>query len=146
MGAKWIACGEIANTLYGQRLATGANRLPRSETRDAQRPLLKRKRRTGQAAISPARFRRTRRLGFPSPHHAAGTLAPEEMPSELMMQAREKHSIQHVSEAASGSRIRAIEGKLPLFPTKPHHRAPLLHHGIFFGHEHRKLSTHMTNT
>jgi hypothetical protein len=60
------------------------------------------------------------------------------MPSELVMQAREEHSIQHVSEAASGSRIRAIEGKLPLFPAKPDHRAPLLHHCVFFGHKHWK--------
>jgi len=58
------------------------------------------------------------------------------MPPHLVMQAREKHSVQHVVEAALGARIGAIEGKCPLLPAKPDHGAPFFHHGIFFGHEH----------
>jgi len=58
------------------------------------------------------------------------------MPPHLVMQAREKHSVQHVVETALGARIGAIEGKCPLLPAKPDHGAPFLHHGVFFGHEH----------
>jgi hypothetical protein len=142
LGAKWIACGEIANALYGQRLATGANRLPRSETRDAHHRAdvsAKRERRTGQTAISLTQLRRTRRIGFPSPHHAAGSLAPVEVPPHLVMQAREKHPVQHVSDAGSGSCIDAIKGKLLRIQAKPDHGAPPFHHGVFFGHEHWKI-------
>jgi hypothetical protein len=63
-------------------------------------------------------------------------LASKEMPPHLVMQAGEKHSVQHVVKAAFGARIGAIEGKCPLFPAKPDHGAPFLHHGVFFGHEH----------
>jgi hypothetical protein len=66
------------------------------------------------------------------------------MPSHLVMQAREKHPVQQVSEAGLGARVGAIEGKLPLFPAKPDHGAPFLHHRVFFGHEHWKSSIHMT--
>jgi hypothetical protein len=62
------------------------------------------------------------------------------MPPHLMMQAWEEHSIEHVLETGFGPRIGAIEGKWPFFPTKPDHWAPFLHHGIFFGHEHWKIS------
>jgi hypothetical protein len=58
------------------------------------------------------------------------------MPPHLVMQAREKHSVQHVVKAAFGARIGAIEGKCPLLPAKPDHGAPFLHHCVFFGHEH----------
>jgi hypothetical protein len=58
------------------------------------------------------------------------------MPPHLVMQAREKHSVQHIVEAAFGARIGAIEGKCPLLPAKPDHGTPFLHHGVFFGHEH----------
>jgi hypothetical protein len=60
------------------------------------------------------------------------------------MEAWEKHPIQHVVEAAFWARIGAIEGKLPLLPTKPDHGAPFLHYCVFFGHEHWKFSIHMT--
>jgi hypothetical protein len=60
------------------------------------------------------------------------------------MQAWEKHSVQHVVKAGFGARIGAIEGKWPLFPAKPDHGAPSLHHCVFFGHEHWKFSIHMT--
>jgi hypothetical protein len=63
-------------------------------------------------------------------------LASKEMPPHLVMQAREKHSVQHVVETALGARIGAIEGKCPLLPAKPDHGAPFLHHCVFFGHEH----------
>jgi hypothetical protein len=39
------------------------------------------------------------------------------------MQAREKHSVQHVVETALGARIGAIEGKCPFFAAKPDHGA-----------------------
>jgi hypothetical protein len=68
------------------------------------------------------------------------------MPSHLVMQAREKHSIHHVLEAVLVARIGAIERELPLFPAKPDHGAPFLHHGIFFSHEHGKFSIGMTTT
>jgi hypothetical protein len=61
------------------------------------------------------------------------------MPSHLVMQAREKHSVQQVSKAGLGARIGAIEGKWPLFPAKADHGAPSFHHCIFFGHEHWKF-------
>jgi hypothetical protein len=102
--------------------------------------------RAGQAAVSPARLRRARIVGLPSPHHATRALASEEMPSHLMMQAWEKHSIQHVFEPAFGTRIGAIEGKWPFLPAKPDHGAPFLHHRIFFSHEHWTFSIHMTGT
>ena len=89
-----------------------------------------------QATISFARLRRARISGFPSPHHATRPLASKEMPPHLVMQARKKHSVQHVVKAAFGARIGAIEGKCPLLPAKPDHGAPLLHHCVFFGHEH----------
>jgi hypothetical protein len=63
-------------------------------------------------------------------------LASEEMPPHLVMQAWEKHSIQHVLETRFGARIGAIEGEWPLFPTKSDHGAPFLHHCVFFGHKH----------
>jgi hypothetical protein len=66
------------------------------------------------------------------------------MSPHLVMQAWEKHSIQHVLEATFGARIGAIERKWPFFPTKADHRAPFLHHGVFFGHEHWKFSIQMT--
>jgi hypothetical protein len=68
------------------------------------------------------------------------------MPPHLVVQAREKHSIQHVLEATFGAWIGAIERKWPFFPTKADHRAPFFHHGVFFGHEHWKLPICMTNT
>jgi hypothetical protein len=105
-----------------------------------------RERRAGQATISLARHSRARIVGLPSPHHATRPLASEEMPPHLVMQTREKHSIQHVPEAAFGARIGAIEGKWPRFPAKPDHRAPFLHHCVFFGHEHWNFSIHMTVT
>ena len=58
------------------------------------------------------------------------------MPPHLVMQAREKHSVQHGVKAGFGARIGAIDGKCPLLPAKPDHGAPFLHHGVFFGHEH----------
>src|ERR1700761_3909088 len=103
-----------------------------------------RQRRTGQTAISPAQFRRRRGFGFPSPHHAAGALASEEVPSHLVMRAREKHPVHHVSDAALESRIGAIEGELPLLPAEPDHGAPSFHHGIVFGHKHWRFSMCMT--
>src|SRR5579871_2475726 len=92
----------------------------------------------GQATISSAQFRRALILCFPPPHHAARSLASEEMPSHLVMQAREKHAVQHVFDAALRSRIGTIEGKWSFFPTKADHRAPPLHHGVFFSHQHWK--------
>ena len=89
-----------------------------------------------QATISLARLRRAWISGFPSPHHATRPLASKEVPPHLVMQARKKHSVQHVVKAAFGARIGAIEGKCPLLPAKPDHGAPLLHHCVFFGHEH----------
>jgi hypothetical protein len=62
------------------------------------------------------------------------------MSPHLVMQTWEKHSIQHVLEATLGAWIGAIERKWPFFPTKADHRAPFLHHCVFFGHEHWKLS------
>jgi hypothetical protein len=64
------------------------------------------------------------------------------MPPHLVVQAWEKHSVQHVPKAGFGTRIGAIEGKWPLFPAKPDHGAPFLHHGVFFGHKHWKFSIH----
>jgi hypothetical protein len=51
------------------------------------------------------------------------------------MQAREKHSVQHVVETALGARIGAIEGKCPFFAAKPDHGAYFFITASFFGHE-----------
>src|SRR5262249_27554541 len=118
---------------------------PRCAAQDASMPA-EHERRACQAAISLAWLRLPRIVGFPSPHHATGSLAPEEMPPHLVMQAWEKHSIQHVLETAFGARIGAIEGKRPLLPAQPDHGTPFLHHGVFFGHEHWATSINMTET
>jgi len=68
------------------------------------------------------------------------------MPPHLVMQAREQHPVQHVSKAGFGARIGAIEGKWPLFPTKPDHGTPPLHRCVFFGHDHWLFSIHTTVT
>jgi hypothetical protein len=154
-GRKMDACFEAANLLCDRQFATGANRLPCSEslvllrnTRSCcpvtdrcvskfRRPDASlRKGRAGQTTISFARLRWTRIFRLPSPHHAAGSLASEEVPSHLVMQTREKHAVQHVFNAGFGSWIGAVEGKGSFFPTKADHWAPLLHHGVFFGHQH----------
>src|ERR1700689_3853326 len=151
-GRKMDACGKTANLLCDRQFATGANRLPCSESlvllRNTQ-PLRTdvcrkfrlpdaslRKGRAGQTTISFPRLRWTRIFRLPSPHHAAGSLASEEVPSHLVMQTREKHAVQHVFNASFGSWIRAVESKGSFFPTKADHWAPLLHHGVFFGHQH----------
>jgi hypothetical protein len=59
------------------------------------------------------------------------------------MQAREKHSVQHVVETALGARIGAIEGKCPFFAAKPDHGAyffitassSVTSFGIFHSHD-----------
>jgi hypothetical protein len=58
------------------------------------------------------------------------------MPSHLVVQTREKHAVQQISNATFGSWIGAVEGKGSFLPTKADHGAPLLHHGIFFSDEH----------
>jgi hypothetical protein len=155
-GRKMDACFETANLLCDRQFATGANRLPCSESlallrnthgpidaslTDACRNFRLRdaslcKWRPAQTTISSARLRWTRIFRLPSPQHAAGPLASEEVPSHLVMQPREKHPVQHVFNAGFRSWIGAVEGKGSFFPTKADHGAPLLHHGVFFGHEH----------
>jgi hypothetical protein len=94
---------------------------------------------------SLARLRCGRRiLGLPSPHHAARPLASEEMSPHLVMQAWEKHSVQHVSKAGRAARIGAIVRKWPGFPAKPDHGAPFLHYCVLFGHEHANFSIQTT--
>ncbi len=71
-----------------------------------------------------------RHIMQPDPWHR------KKFPPHLMMQPREKYSIQHVSKAGRAARIGAIIRKWPGFPAKPDHGAPLLHDCVLFGQEH----------
>jgi hypothetical protein len=103
---------------------------------------------TCQTTIALAVLRRMRRrvLGFPSPHHASGSLASEEMSSHLVVQAREKDSIHHVAKAGAAARIGAIERNWPGFPAKPNHGAPFRPDRVLFGYEHGNSSIHAAST
>jgi hypothetical protein len=104
-----------------------------------------RERRARQAAISPALLRLSRPIaGFPSPHHAAGPLASEELAPHQAMDVRKEFPVHHVPETGHPAWIGAIERQGSRSPAKPDHRAPFRGFCILFTHQHAGFSLHMT--
>ena len=104
-----------------------------------------RARRARQAAISPALLRVSRPIaGLPSPHHATGPLASEELAPHQAMDVRKEFPVQHVPETGHPAWIGAIERQGSRSPAKPDHRAPFRGDCILFSHQHAGFSLHMT--
>lgn len=103
-----------------------------------------RERRARQAAISLALLRVGRPIaGLPSPHHAAGPLASEELPPHQAMDVRKESPVQHVLETGKPAWIGAIERQGSRSPAKPDHRAPFRGDCVLFSQQHGGFSLHM---
>jgi hypothetical protein len=82
--------------------------------------------------------------GLPSPHHAAGPLASEELAPHQAMDVRKEFPVHHVPETGHPAWIGAIECQGSRSPAKPDHRAPFRGFCIQFSHQHAGFSLHMT--
>jgi hypothetical protein len=103
-----------------------------------------RERRARQAAISLALLGVGRPIaGLPSPHHAAGPLASEELPPHQAMDVRKEFPVQHVLETGKPAWIGAIERQGSRSPAKPNHRAPFRGDCVLFSQQHGGFSLHM---
>jgi hypothetical protein len=101
-------------------------------------------RRARQAAISLALLGVSRPIaGLPSPHHAAGPLASEELPPHQAMDVRKEFPVQHVLETGNPAWIGAIERQGSRSPAKPDHRAPFRGDCVLFSQQHGGFSLHM---
>jgi hypothetical protein len=75
---------------------------------------------------------------------SARSLASEEISPHLVMQAWEKHSIQHVAKAGGAGRDWSDYTQMAALPAKPDHGAPLRHDCVVFGQEHANSSIQTT--